>query len=351
MSPDTDVFIIGLALQSTYQKEVIVQLSAYSARELRLLNLSSLTSALRNDPDLGRLNNSDLPKIVQSLYACTGCDYISFFSTIGKSTFMRYFHQYAGFISGDTDHAPGSLSDVSLLDHKWKRGFLAFLRLIGVVYFKKHSSGFDIQSPLSLYSKFEDLSIEQQHYKWIDRIRQTMWYRTNFENEMLASNDALMLHWKRTCWILHMWNQADNNQMVLQPITEYGWNIKSDVLTIQWDTENNEASIRERVHLLTRGCKCTSGCGINHCGCRKRQHKCTAGCECTHCKNVFDSCDKVIEIVCTNEEECEEQDEEFEKDEEYEEQDEECEEKDDNDCEELENIMEFVFGSEQISIF
>ena len=148
MSPDTDVFIIGLALQSTYQKEVIVQLSAYSAKELRLLNLSSLTSALRNGP-----------------------------------TFMRYFYQYAGFISGDTDHAPGSLSDVSLLDHKWKRGFLAFLRLIGVVYFKKHSSGFDIQSPLSLYSKFEDLSIEQQHYKWIDHIRQTMWY----ENEMLAS--------------------------------------------------------------------------------------------------------------------------------------------------------------------
>ena len=121
-----------------------------------------------------------------------------------------------------------------------------------------------------------------------------------------------------------MWNQADNNQMVLQPITEYGWNIKSDVLTIQWDTENNEASIRERVHLLTRGCKCTSGCGTNHCGCRKRQHKCTTGCECTHCKNVLDSCDKVIKIVCTNEEECEEQDEEFEKDEEYEEQDEEC---------------------------
>ena len=57
----------------------------------------------------------------------------------------------------------------------------------------------------------------------------------------------------------------------------------------------------------------------------------------------------MIEIVCTNEEECEEQDEEF-KDEEYEEQDEECEEKDDDDCEELENIMEFVFGSEQISI-
>ena len=80
------------------------------------------------------------------------------------------------------------------------------------------------------------------------------------------------------------------------------------------------------------------------CGCRKRQHKCTAGCECTHCKNVLDSCDSVIEIVCTNEEECEEEDEEFEKDEEYEEQDEECEEKDDDDCEELENIMEFVFG-------
>ena len=106
---------------------------------------------------------------------------------------MRYFYQYAEFIIGGIDYAPGSLT---LVNNKWKTGLLAFLRLIGTIYFIKHSSGFDIQSPILLFSKFsEENSIEEQHYKWIDHIRQTMWYRTNFENEMLGSNEALMLHW------------------------------------------------------------------------------------------------------------------------------------------------------------
>ena len=72
-------------------------------------------------------------------------------------------------------------------------GFLAFFRLIGTVYLKKQSSGFDIQSPILFCFQNSENSNEEQHYKWIDRIRQTMWYRTNFENEMLASNEALNL--------------------------------------------------------------------------------------------------------------------------------------------------------------
>ena len=172
MSPDTDVYVIGLALQSTQTKEVIVQLSAYSARELQLLIVKFDNGFTENDPDLGRLNNTDLPKILQSIVVCTGCDYISFFSKIGKATFMRYFYQYAAFITGEIDYAPGSLT---LVNNKWKTGFLAFLRLIGTIYFIKHSSGFDIQSPILLFPKFsEENSIEEQHYKWIDHIRQTM---------------------------------------------------------------------------------------------------------------------------------------------------------------------------------
>ena len=147
-----------------------MQLSAYSARELRLLNLSSLTMALQNDPDLGRLNSStDLPKILQSIFVCARCDYIT-----GKATFMRYFYQHAAFITGEIDYSPGSLSDVSLVDNKWKTGFLAFLRLITSYLKKTPSSGFDIQSPILLFSKFsEENSIKEQHYEWINHIRQT----------------------------------------------------------------------------------------------------------------------------------------------------------------------------------
>ena len=55
---------------------------------------------------------------------------------------------------------------------------------------------------------------------------------------MIASDEALMLHWKQTCWVLHIWNQADYHEMTLLPMTTYGWCMKG-VLTVEWDTESN----------------------------------------------------------------------------------------------------------------
>ena len=94
LSPDTDVYNVGLPHQCIKEKDVIVQVSTYSAQELRLLNLSNLISALQNDPDLAHVNPSVLAKVMQTIYVVTGCDYISFFSQIGKATFVRYFYQY-----------------------------------------------------------------------------------------------------------------------------------------------------------------------------------------------------------------------------------------------------------------
>ena len=138
---------------------------------------------------------------MQTIYVVTGCDYISFFSQIGKATFLRYFYQYTSFITAGNDPStPGTLYDVGLESDNYKLGYLAFLRLIGTVYFKKHSSGFDTQSPVTHFSHFgnQGLTVEEQHSKWLDSIQQTIWYRTKFENEMTASDDTLMLHWKRT---------------------------------------------------------------------------------------------------------------------------------------------------------
>ena len=51
LSPDTDVYHIGLPLACVKNKEIIVQVSAISSRQLKLLHLTSLVKALDNDPD------------------------------------------------------------------------------------------------------------------------------------------------------------------------------------------------------------------------------------------------------------------------------------------------------------
>ena len=79
MSPDTDMYHIGIALQSTYNKHVIVQISSVSSWPLQLIDLFGLKQALNNDFDLANLNPSLLGDILQALYVVSGCDYIHFF--------------------------------------------------------------------------------------------------------------------------------------------------------------------------------------------------------------------------------------------------------------------------------
>ena len=137
-----------------------------------------------------------------------------------------------------------------------------------------------------LHLLHKNLSVEEQHLKWLDNIRKTIWYRIKFENEMIVSDDALMLHWKRSCWILNMWHQADKSKMNLNPMTSYSWKVQDGILHIEWDTETNISTIKDRVKALTKGCKCTTGRTTNRCSCRRNRNKCSIGCECTNCVNI-----------------------------------------------------------------
>ena len=104
---------------------------------------------------------------------------------------------------------------------------------------------------------------------------------------MLPSIDALVRHWKRTCWVLDLWGQADKNIMCLRDVTSYGWKLNTDgVLTIDWDSECNVTSIERRVFLLTKGCKCKGGCRTSRCSCKKKGQNCSEGCQCLHCSNL-----------------------------------------------------------------
>ncbi len=287
-SPDTDIYHIGLPLNHGNQKEIIVQINTYNSKDLTYLHLPALVTAFTNDPDLSSVPSQILPQIFQTIFVATGCDYTSFFSGIGKATFLRYFYQNAEFITSGKGNAPGTLADVGLDGTSFDTGFLAFLRLVGVVYFKKHASGFSAPTPASHFNKFDtqELTPIQKHQQWLDDIRQCIWDRVQFENEMIPSTDALHRHWKRSCWVIDMWHQANKNEMAVRPLTDYGWKVNGDTLTFDWDSDINMEAVKQRVAALLRGCRCKTGCKTARCGCRKKGNTCSEGCECTDCSNT-----------------------------------------------------------------
>ena len=154
LSPDTDTYHIGLPLQQT--KQVVIQVGPINSRELKFLNMTALSTALMNDPDLIHIDPSSILQVMQTIFVCSGCDYISFFSQIGKATFLRYFFHHANFITGKATSAKGTLADIALEDNIYQKGFLAFLRLIGTVYYKKHATSFELPSPASHFSMFNN---------------------------------------------------------------------------------------------------------------------------------------------------------------------------------------------------
>ena len=77
---------------------------------------------------------------------------------------------------------------------------------------------------------------------------------------MIPSNEAVYYHWKRSCWVIHMWRQGDKNHMILEPITKYGRTLSNNKLAVLWDMPENMEAIHQRVHLLFKGCKCVTGC-------------------------------------------------------------------------------------------
>lgn len=107
-----------------------------SCRTIQLVNVNKLISALQNDPELARVNPSILPHVLQTLYVVSGCDYISFFSETGKATFQKHFYQHAAFITGGEHNTTGTLADTSLENEAFNSDFLAFMRLVGAIYFK-----------------------------------------------------------------------------------------------------------------------------------------------------------------------------------------------------------------------
>ena len=82
---------------------------------------------------------------------------------------------------------------------------------IARVRIDKHNSAFGgTHTPSSLYYSLEDSddSDYNHHSRWLSIIRDAVWQRIYFENDLIPTVDALQLHYKRT---LQYWQQCTTN--------------------------------------------------------------------------------------------------------------------------------------------
>ena len=301
-SPDTDVYNIGLHLVTQPSKNYIIQLNIPHSLEKKYVNLKNLNMAFTRDPDLSTLPTESLGAIMQTLFICTGCDYVSYFKTFGKATILNIFFQHSQFISG-TD-MPGSLHHTNTTSKE--TGFLSFMRLVGTCYFKRHLAAFIAskghETPFHLYNSLDtSLSNTEKHTIWIQEIRKVVSERILNEEERLPSTTSLWRHWLRSCWVSQMW-QNSSEQDMYNPLPlpeESGWMKSDGCYVIDWEAPEVQDKVRKSIDFLLKGCSCKKGCRTTNCGCRKKARYCGPACLCQECVNL-QQIDENGDDICSN---------------------------------------------------
>ena len=82
--------------------------------------------------------------------------------------------------------------------------------------------------------------------------------------------------------------------MTLSPLTENGWALKNDDISVVWDTDDNLKRVQDTIQWYTKGCSCKSGCTTNRCSCKRQSDRqgrkmggyCGPGCKCQNCTNI-----------------------------------------------------------------
>ena len=269
LSPDTDVYNIGLPLIAETNLDVIVRLSQFNSKEPRLLHMKALIQAFTNDPDLATIHQSEIPLTMQVVYVCTGCDFISFFHGLGKAYFLNTLFEYNAFICSDNEQTPGTLAEPES-----DSSVLSFFRLVGCTYFRKHKAAFlpTYETPMNVFnSLLKDHQTPRDHHcTSLQFMRERVWSRIKYEEEMIPSDDALHRHWKRSCWVLSVWKQANSNNINYPPLNGNGWKqTDAHTLEVDWDSDNNICDVHTRVALIKKGCVCKTGCMTKRCKCKK----------------------------------------------------------------------------------
>ena len=108
---------------------------------------------------------------------------------------------------------------------------------------------------------------------------------TVYKSDIIPNIDALYRYWLHTCWVIHMWHQANMNTMTVLPINQYGWKLTDEGLAVDWDSKESIQAVNEKIAGPLKGCHYKTGCKTVRCGCKKRGKSYLEGCECTDCAN------------------------------------------------------------------
>ena len=204
-SPDTNVYSIGLLFVNP-SWEIKVQTNLLHHPQ-QYIDLNKSSVCFQCDPCLASIIPSKLNSIFLQLYIVTGCDYTSYFTGIGKATFLKIFFENSEFITGTG--MVGCLLETNILNQK--SGFYAFIRLVGTVYFKKNLasvvSKLNIETPVQLFNSLGcTTDHEPKHTEWYNLIKKA--YNPMNETQQLPTLTALNRHWMRCCWIKEMWKNS-----------------------------------------------------------------------------------------------------------------------------------------------
>ena len=133
-----------------------------------------------------------------------------------KVSFLTTFFQHATFIASGND-PPGTIGACIYLGGDTEStARYSFLRLIGCAYYKQHTSAFRSQTPEALFHSISSgTSTYDHHNRWLTKIRNIVRQRVDSESKCMPSTEALLLHWKRSIWVLAMWNCATHNTVDL----------------------------------------------------------------------------------------------------------------------------------------
>ena len=176
----------------------------------------------------------------------------------------------------------------------YNSGFLSFCRLVGSVYLSKSghmlssvATKFRKPTPLELYLQIQEVkntagakSNLDITLSWLQSIRQATIKSQSSEDFYLPSTDALLLHWKRTCYTCQIWQQADNNYIDYPNVTDWGWKLDNQNLSVVWESEKNIKTVNSNIKLWSGGCGCTVSNCKSSCGCKSNGNKCRPRCKC-----------------------------------------------------------------------
>lgn len=90
VSPDTDVYHIGLPMDCIREKEIIVKISLLSKHMLKIINMRNLLHALEHDPELANIGRAILPKCCNASTFVLGVTTPPSSATLAKLHSLRY---------------------------------------------------------------------------------------------------------------------------------------------------------------------------------------------------------------------------------------------------------------------